>query len=1032
MKDGLSQYDRFKRIRATESFSVIDNRMDTLLQQAEQIAGWIRYYGLDQESDGYFDELLNEIKFIRKQQHSKAKLDGDMEPSQALLYTFISQLHIILDRFNLRWKDYSKWYIDQVLGVEAELHKPDYTWISFVKSSPQKLNIARNTGFSYDRANPNSKVFYRLTEDIEVNNITVKKVLIVRLEKQPDIFPENIFGCPTGLNVEDLSNSVLENKVNSVRSELDEDRLPLGISICSPSLLLREGKRYVTLAFKPEKSTINTLRLKRHIVRLINEVQKNSNQKISRNDAKEIVLINLIHNIFDLEISTANGWSKIKNYVVETKGKRLCICFNMEESFSATTLCDELTHGISTSFPVLNIFLNHDSWLFAYVWLKDFLIQKIEIETKVERATHLLFYNQLGEVDISKPFSPFGFSATRDAWFVLGNYEMAIKRTKSIDVHIKWQQLPQDELGLQSYYESYHQNVNNQSFQLSSRYLSDYNWLHTKNEENLYLFSSVLKDAGGNPVYNSKLEEGNILKNIILEDAEPIRFTEDEYQYNLRAKSGFVNFSLAAPEMGFGENVYHQLFTASLIKKKNKAINAPINPLIERISLTYESADSIDLTRHSLNDDNQVYHIHPLGTSQIYPARENKPHSFVMSFDADTNILLALDNVLGNEYVNLYLELLPLKNEIDLSRPPLIVWYWGNGYNWERLPDTTILRNTTQNLLTSGMIRLFIPEIESDNFRDADGLVWIRMGIVENSTNIAGITRIFSNVARVNNEYDPRGIKEADYLLNCTERKLPGIDKIVQITPFIDTNTEESDVNKLIRVSEYISHRGKAVTARDYERMALQAFPEVRKIKCLPGVSSSQTVTLAVIPVCKTEKEYQLPRSSPELLLNIESYFSSRTSAMVKRVSAVNPVYEKITVRCELKLNWTNNSKAVSRAVIAKLINAVIAPWQRKNEVPDFSYTFSIGKLRDKLSRMKQVEEIYHISVIQLIKTDGLYHLKEYLEPEDVVKASCASAILVPAAEHYILSDEKHGLFGLNEMKMDENFVIWQRETEKR
>jgi len=84
------------------------------------------------------------------------------------------------------------------------------------------------------------------------------------------------------------------------------------------------------------------------------------------------------------------------------------------------------------------------------------------------------------------------------------------------------------------------------------------------------------------------------------------------------------------------------------------------------------------------------------------------------------------------------------------------------------------------------------------------------------------------------------------------------------------------------------------------------------------------------------------------------------------------------------------------------------------------------------LSRMKQVEEIYHISVIQLIKTDGLYHLKEYLEPEDVVKASCASAILVPAAEHYILSDEKHGLFGLNEMKMDENFVIWQRETEKR
>jgi hypothetical protein len=1032
MKDGLSQYDRFKRIQATGSFSVFDNRMDTLLQQAEQIAGWIRYYGLDSKPDGYFDELLDEIKLIRKLPHSRAKFGGDMEPGQALLYTFLSQLHIILERFNQRWKDYSQWYINQILGVESDLHKPDYTWISFVKSVPQKLLITRNTGFSYDKANPNTKVFYRLTEDVEVNSITVNKVLIVRLEKLPDIFPENLFGCPTGLSVEDLSDSVLAKNTNPVHQELDEDRLPLGISISSPSLLLREGKRYVTLGFKPEKSTINSFRLKRYIVRLIIEVQKNSNQEISRDNAKEIVLIDLIHNIFDLEISTAIGWTKIKKYVVETKGKRLCVRFNLDESFPATTLCNEPVHGIATSFPVLKIFLNHDSWLFAYAWLKDFFIQKIEIETKVERATHLLFYNQLGEVDISKPFSPFGFSATRDAWFVLGNYEMAIKRTKSIDVHIKWQQLPQDETGLQSYYESYQQNIDNLSFQLRSRYLSDYNWTNTKNGETIYLFSSVLKDISGNPVYNSKLQEDHILKKILLEDAEPIRIPENEYQYNLRAKTGFVNFSLVVPEMGFGEKVYQQLFATSLIKKKKKLINAPINPLIERITLTYESDDSIDLTRHSFNEDNQVYHIHPLGIKQIYPAKENIPHSFVLKFDADTNILLALDNVVGNEYVNLYLELLPLKNEIDLSCPPLIAWYWGNGYYWERLPDTAILRNTTQNLLTSGMIRLYIPEIESDDFRDADGLVWIRLSIVENATNIAGINRIFSNVAKVKKENVSGGIKEADYKLNCTERKLPGIEKIVQITPFLDTNAEESDVNKLIRVSEYITHRGRAVTARDYERMALQAFPEVRKIKCLPGVPASQMVTLVVIPVCNTEKESRRPRSSPELLLKIESYFSNRTSGMVKRVNAVNPVYEKITVRCELKMNWTNNSKAVSRAVIAKLINAVIAPWQRKNETPEFGYSFSVGQLRDKLSRMKQVDEISQLSVIQLIQTDGLYHLKEYMQPEDRVVGSCAGAILVPAAEHYILSDNKRGLFGLNEMEMDENFVIWQSETEKR
>ncbi len=1033
MKDGLSQFDRIKRIEATENFSVIDNQLDTLLQQAEKISSWIRYYGIDNQPDGYFNELLKELNYIRLHQKSKATFDGNVEPGQALLYTFLSQLHVIIEQFNQRWKKYPQWYIDEILGVEPEQYKPDYTWISFVKNSVQKVLIDRNTGFTYDKSDPNSKVFYRLAEDIDVNNIGINKILTVDLEKRPDIFPANLFGCPTGLKVEELSSILSVNAAPIKQTEQEEDRLPLGLCISSPSLLLREGKRLVTLSFKPEKNSINTYSIKRNVVRLINELKKDVDNPTLRKVVRENIHINLFSNIFYLEISTPNGWSSIKKYVVETRGQRLCIRFDLDESFPETTACDEKTHGIVSSFPTIKIFLSHDSWLFPYVWLKNFLIEKINIETKVERATHLLFYNQLGEVDISKPFAPFGFNAERDAWFVLGNYEMAIKKTKSIDVHIRWQQLPKDDGGLSSYYGLYKQNIDNCSFRLSSKYLSDYRWLSTKNSKAIHLFSSVLKDKLGNPECTSKLEDDNVLKNIRLEDAEPIRILEDEYQYNLRAKNGFVNFSLVSPDMGFGEKIFRQLFTETLIKRKKQTLlNAPINPLIERISLSYESVDTIDLTANPQNEEAKVYHIYPLGIKQVYPSKENKPQPFVISLETDSNILLALDNVAGNECINLYLDLRPLKNEIDLSSPPFIAWYWGNGYYWERLPDSSILRNTTQNLLTSGMIRLFIPEIEGDNFRDTDGFVWIRMGIVKNEKSIAGINRIFTNVAKVYKDHTQAGVKEVDYLVNSPESKLPGIEKIIQITPFVAANTEENEVNKLVRVSEYITHRGRAVTARDYERMALQAFPEIRKIKCLPGISHSQTVTLVVIPTCNTEKECRLPRSSPALLLNIENYFANRTSGAVKRVNAVNAVYEKIMVRCELKISWTNHSKAVSRAVIGKLINAVIAPWQRKKDAPRLGYSFTVGELRDKLNRINQVEEIVWLSVIHLTKNEDLYHIEEYLQFQDVVAPSCPNAVLIPVEEHYIISDGKNGLFGLNEMKMDENFVIWQREAEKR
>jgi hypothetical protein len=112
------------------------------------------------------------------------------------------------------------------------------------------------------------------------------------------------------------------------------------------------------------------------------------------------------------------------------------------------------------------------------------------------------------------------------------------------------------------------------------------------------------------------------------------------------------------------------------------------------------------------------------------------------------------------------------------------------------------------------------------------------------------------------------------------------------------------------RAGERLRHKGRAITLYDYERMVLEAFPEVFKVKCITHTFARNArlkeddyylapgyVALAVIPDMKRFSfEAKLrPKASSALLRRIEDFLQKRSTPFV-RIKAVNPVFEEISI----------------------------------------------------------------------------------------------------------------------------------------
>jgi hypothetical protein len=116
-----------------------------------------------------------------------------------------------------------------------------------------------------------------------------------------------------------------------------------------------------------------------------------------------------------------------------------------------------------------------------------------------------------------------------------------------------------------------------------------------------------------------------------------------------------------------------------------------------------------------------------------------------------------------------------------------------------------------------------------------------------------------------------------------------------------DTELVESAIE---RGPRSIKHRGRAITAEDFEQLAREASQAVARVKCLPtfndqGEYETNWVTVIIVPGSADAR----PVPSPQLRYRVEQYLRERaasTVAFLQQVKVSGPAYVEVSVTADI------------------------------------------------------------------------------------------------------------------------------------
>ena len=307
------------------------------------------------------------------------------------------------------------------------------------------------------------------------------------------------------------------------------------------------------------------------------------------------------------------------------------------------------------------------------------------------------------------------------------------------------------------------------------------------------------------------------------------------------------------------------------------------------------------------------------------------------------------------------------------SDPEEVLWYYLDSNTWKPLrTGFEVLDDATKNLTSTGIIKFALPaNMTNDNTLMPAGMHWIKATIPQNSGSVSETIDILAQAIEVvfTNDDANDKLRLAQPLAASSISKLNEADasvkSVTQPNDSFGGLVPEIQQQFYVRVSETLRHKGRAIQAFDYERLVLQQFPQLFKVKCInhsfalnaheykndfpyaPGY-----VLMAVIPdlnQLKAGNSFE-PKVPVSIIEDIDNYIRARTSPFV-RFRAMNPRYEKINFCLRIKL-LKGKDENYYKDKVKEDISEFLAPWA----VGDY-YKLTFGQC------------VYRSDIIQFLET---------------------------------------------------------------
>lgn len=712
---------------------------------------------------------------------------------------------------------------------------------------------------------------------------------------------------------------------------------PIGFALASQVLRLREGKR--------------TIRLELELAGLDAEKHRSENWGAS----------------LRAFLTGPQGW--LGPYLVtgELRTSSVKLSLTIPATDAAVVDFDASLHAqtFSATTPIVQLVLQPDAPL-RHADVAALALGVVQIHVDVEGMRSLQLENDHGALNPKKAFQPFGPQPVVGSRFLVASDEALSKRLTDLKLKLAWQGAPPD---LGKWYEDYRER-NEIAKGVSVRLIyQDRSGQPTSALQDLMLRTDgvttlspsapppspqwprgsgslvdrayemgILGLARSGSAFGRALARRGRLQRPMFDRPSPPPPT---------VRSGFVSLML---ETDFLHSAYIQESVALALKPEHKVLRPPYTPLVREIELSYSaSSEPVDVSASSdaaevdfATAEVQFFHVGCFGTAREHgflrariPYSHDKVVRLLPAYPDEGELLIGLSGVGPGDAVSLWVQVAPGSGDADRV-PPEVRWSVLGDNAWRALGPRELAVDTTRRLTSSGVVALALPpETSLDHTLMPSGKVWLKAAVAADSAASCRLIDVLANAVEVefaggDSPHLARPLPAGS--IGKLKAAPPAVKQATQPFASQGGRSPESPEQLAVRAAERCRHRQRCVTAWDYERLLLEAFPAVHRLMCIPHASDVSWLAPGhVLLVALADVHNQngvdvlAPRVDRGTLLAMAELAQRHTGSQV-RVHVRNPRYRRVLL--DFKVGFRPGLPfAYYRAELERALIGVLCPW---------------------------------------------------------------------------------------------------------